>query len=313
MNPRLILGGLKSYLPLPESSYKGTGGTTTGAYCYSVWMRHLSVIGRHVPAFRPSVVAELGPGDSIGLGLAALLGGADRYYGLDVVEHASVDTNERVLDELIDLFRARAPIPDEKAFPRLLPRLPSYEYPAPLLDEATLNERLSRAYIDTLRAGIRDMKNPASPVHYSSPWSAASVPANSADFVMSQGALQDMDHLPSRDDLHSNMETMSGWLKKGGVMSHHIELSCPGGDEWNHHWAYGPFAWKLIRGNRPYYKNRVPMSEYLRLFDSIGCTVVGVAPTTATGLKREQLAEGFRDLPDDDLNTRAVLVVAVKR
>ena len=61
---------------------------------------------------------------------------------------------------------------------------------------------------------------------------------------------------------------MAGWLRPGGVMSHQIDFSCPGGVPWNHHWAYGPFAWKLIRGNRPYYVNRVPLSEYLRLLDA---------------------------------------------
>ena len=93
MNPRLILGGLKSYLPVRPSAYTGTGGTTTGAYCYSVLMRHRSIIDRHVRPFHPKVVVELGPVDSIGLGLAMLLAGAHTYYGLDVLPHATAETN----------------------------------------------------------------------------------------------------------------------------------------------------------------------------------------------------------------------------
>jgi hypothetical protein len=106
---------------------------------------------------------------------------------------------------------------------------------------------------------------------------------------------------------------MAGWLKPGGVMSHQIELSCQGGTPWNHHWAYGSFTWKLIRGKRPYFKNRVPLSEYLRLFDAVGCNVVGVEPVIAEGLRRDKLALPFRDLPDADLKTRAAFIVAVKR
>lgn len=312
MNPRLILGGLKSYLPIRPAAYTGTGGTTTGDYCYSVWMRHRTIMQRHVPGFRPEIVAELGPGDSIGLGLAALLSGATSYYGLDVLEHASRATNERVLDELLPRFRERSAIPDEQRFPRLLPRLPSYAYPPGVLDESTLDARLADGYVSQLRTALREM-GPGSPIHYLCPWSASSVPPRSANLVISQGALQDMDHLAGRDDLHANIQAMAGWLKPLGVMSHHIELSCPGGEEWNHHWAYGTFAWKLIRGKRPYYKNRVPLSEYLRLFDAAGCKVVGVERTVAEGLRRDQLAPPFRHLPETDLETRAVLVVAVKR
>ena len=313
MNPRIILGGLKSYLlPVRLSTYTGTGGTTTGAYCYSVWMRHLSIIDRYVHPFRPGVVVELGPGDSIGLGLAALLTGAESYHGLDVLEHASVQTNERVFDELIELFRRRAPIPDEGAFPQLLPHLPSYSYPTRLLDEATLSERLSESYVSRLRAAIRN-PGAGSSIHYSCPWSAQSVASRSADLVISQAALQEMDHVPSRDDLRNNMEAIASYLKPGGVMSHQIDFSGPGGAEWNHHWTYGSFSWKLIRGKRPYYVNRAPLSEYLRLFDLVGCNVVGVDLAAREGLSRDRLASPFKNLPDADLRTRAALVVAVKR
>ena len=313
MNPRLILGGLKSYLPARLSAYTGTGGTTTGAYCHSVFMRHMSIIGRHVRPFRPDVVVELGPGDSIGLGLAALLAGARTYHGLDVLEHASVQTNERVLGELVELFRSRAPLADESVFPRLLPPLPDYRYPTGLLDEKVLEERLSESSVRRLQEALKDMRAKGSPIHYSCPWTARSVEPRSADLVISQVALQDMDHIPSRDDLRDNIETMAGWLKPGGVMSHQIDFSCPGGTPWNHHWAYGSLSWKLVRGKRPYFKNRVPLSEYLRLFDAAGCNVVGVEPTFADGLPRGQLAAPFRNLPEDDLRTRAALVVAVKR
>lgn len=311
MNLRLLLGGLKSYLPARMSAYTGTGGTTTGAYCYSVWMRHLSIITRHVPGFRPHVVVEPGPGDSIGLGLAALLSGARTYHGLDVLEHASLDTNNRVLEELLQLFRARAALPDERAFPKLLPRLASYAYPAHLLDERVLEERLAEPFVSRLRAAIGG----ADPtlIHYACPWSPQSVAQDSANLVISQVALQDMDHVPERDDLHENLRVMASWLKPGGVMSHQIDFSCPGGDVWNHHWAYSSLSWKIIRGQRPYYVNRAPLSEYVRLFAAVGCEVVGVEPSAATGMPRDKLAAPFRQLPEADLHAKAALVVAVKR
>lgn len=313
MNTRLVLGGLKSYLPVQFSGYKGTGGTVTGSYCYSVWMRHLAIINRHVKPFHPSVVVELGPGDSIGLGLAALLGGADLYIGLDVLEHASTEVNLRVLDELVELFRKRAPIPDASAFPRLLPPLTDYSYPAALLDDAKLSAHLSDAYVKGLRAAIMTPGDAESPVQYRCPWTETTVAAGSADLVISQVTLQDMDHVPSRDDLRANLKAMTRWLKPGGVMSHQVDFSCPGGNQWNHHWAFGQLTWKLIRGNRPYYVNRAPLSEYLSLFKEAGLDVVGVEPVLKDGLTRNEVAPEFKTLPDSDFKTSAALLVAVKR
>ncbi len=80
MRIRPILGGIKSYIPWLSSvkwlsSSRGTGGTISARYCYSVWLRHLCVARDYGLPTQPSVIAELGPGDSIGSGLAGLLTG----------------------------------------------------------------------------------------------------------------------------------------------------------------------------------------------------------------------------------------------
>jgi hypothetical protein len=73
----------------------GTGGTNSGRYCYSVWLRHLAHAANNGLQTCPRVVAELGPGDSLGTGIAALLSGAEQYVALDVVPHANVERNLR--------------------------------------------------------------------------------------------------------------------------------------------------------------------------------------------------------------------------
>ncbi|MFH1935278.1 MAG: hypothetical protein ABIN18_27370 [Pseudomonadota bacterium] len=55
----------------------------------------------------PKIVGELGPGDSIVIGLAALLSGTEMYYGMDVVEHASLQQHIKMLDELVNLEEER--------------------------------------------------------------------------------------------------------------------------------------------------------------------------------------------------------------
>jgi hypothetical protein len=232
---------------------------------------------------------------------------------LDVLEHATTDTNLRVLDELIELFRRRAPIPAEESFPLLYPRLESYEFPHALIDEKLLDERLSSCYLDSLRKSIREPNQLDGPIRYRCPWNAGSVPASGADLVFSQVALQDMDNTQRRDDLATNIHLLSGWLRPGGVMSHQIDFSCPGGTPWNHHWAYSDQAWKLIRGRRPYYVNRATLSDYVRLFESSGCDVVGVERRSLAGLGRGALQPRFAQLPEVDLETPDACVIAIKR
>jgi hypothetical protein len=313
MNPRLLLGGLKSYLPIRPSNYKGTGGTTTGQYCYSVWLRHLSLIARHTGLLRPRVLVEIGPGDTIGLGLAALLSGTERYIGLDVLEHASVAANTRVLDELVELYRTRAPIPGDRDFPRLYPKLSSYAFPASLIDEGILIERTSDAYVDQLRSLLTRLSHGGEQIEYICPWTAPSVAVESADLVISQVALESMDSTERKQDLRRNLAAMAKWLRPGGVMSHQVDFSCPGGVEWNHHWSYGDLSWAIVRGKRPYYANRAPLSEYLRLCEEVGCRVVGVERVLRDGIPRNRMAARFRDLPEEDLHTSAALIIAVKQ
>src|SRR5687767_9389956 len=66
----------------------GTGGSDSARYCYSVWLRHLSILSAADFCISGARIGELGPGDSIGTGLAALLSGARAYVGLDIFPFA---------------------------------------------------------------------------------------------------------------------------------------------------------------------------------------------------------------------------------
>ena len=49
----------------------------------------------------PAIIAELGPGNSLGVGLAGLISGAEKYYGLDVVEYCSSAETLGLFDEIV--------------------------------------------------------------------------------------------------------------------------------------------------------------------------------------------------------------------
>ena len=80
--PHMIKGAL-TWLP-PFNAWRlrrASAGGSSPRYCYSVWLRHLVLLSNYDFKVNNSRVGEFGPGDSIGIGLAALLSGAAQYIG----------------------------------------------------------------------------------------------------------------------------------------------------------------------------------------------------------------------------------------
>jgi len=256
-------------------------------------------------------MVELGPGDSLGIGLAALLSGVERYIALDVIQYASDAQNLRIFEELIALFKDRAPIPDEAEFPLVRPLLPSYAFPADLLTSARLDVALHPARLELVRRGIT---NPAprprggGPVCYIAPWRPGVIESGAVDLVLSQTVLE---YPPDLEGMYSEM---CRWLEPGGIMSHEIDFKSIGMTvEWNGQWSCSDTLWRLAAGRRRHRLNREPHSTHVALMQRMNCRVVCDERTVQpSAITRAQLAPRFRHLTDEDLTTSSALIQAVK-
>ncbi len=307
---RALVVGLSSYLPpLYKRLMGGTGGSDSSRYCYSTWMRHMVMAHKHGLPTDPKVIAELGPGDSIGLGLMALLTGTEFYYAFDVVTFANLDRNLKIFEELIELFRKREPVPDEKEFPHVRPRLDSYIFPREIFPDSRLEAALQPARLERIRASIRNNNDPQSVIKYMVPWYDAEIlQSESVDFIFSQAVLEHV------DQLRGAYKSMHSWLKPEGFMSHQIDFkSHKTSDAWNGHWAYSDFHWRLIRGRQAFLLNRQPYATHLKMLREEGFTMIGDAKdSTPSGIPRGKLAPRFKSISEDDLNTSAAFVLARK-
>jgi SAM-dependent methyltransferase len=280
-------------------------------YCYAVWLRHLSMLRRSGLPTSFDTMAELGPGDSLGIGLASLLSGVRRYIALDATRYAGARLNLLVFEELISLFRDRTPIPDETEYPLIRPRLQSYEFPADILTPARLDSSLRPERLNWIRESIR---NPATmpagdhPVCYIVPWQPGIIESGTVDLVLSQTVLE---YPP---DLAGVYSEMCRWLKPGGVMSHEIDFKSFGiTPHWNGQWACSDALWQLAAGRRRNRLNREPHSAHLALIRKEGCRLVCDERTVQPcGITRAQLASRFRCLTNDDLLTSSALLQAIK-
>lgn len=308
---RSIVKGAATRLPfLSGLANSSTGGTVSARYCYSVWMRHLCAVTGTLGVVRPRCVAELGPGDSIGIGLVAMLCGADRYFALDRKAFATSDTNLAVLDELVELLSSRTPIPDDTEFPGVFPKLSNYAFPAAVLAEAWLAHCLAPERLASIRRVVAGVARGDETVdlRYFAPWDDhEAVLPESVDWVFSQAVLEHV------DNVRGAYASLMKLLNPGGVMSHTIDYTCHGlTQDWNGHWTVGAGMWRIIRGKRSYLINRLPHSAHMQMIRACGFRTVKEIRIRGKALDRTTCAPHFRQLTDDDLSTASAFIVALK-
>jgi hypothetical protein len=309
----LIIKGLASYVPGIYSLFRksGTGGTNSADYCYELWLKHLTMLSNNGLKEIPEAIAELGPGDSIGLGLAALLSGANKYYALDVVKYVNTERNVLIFDELVDFFRNRKGRP-AKGWPDYDHYLDANLFPSSILTEKALNRSLTKERIETIRKALLTggMGNEEISIRYISPWNDPDIIAKeSVDVIVSHSVLEHV------QDLENTYKAFSLWLKPNGFMSHQMDFTSHGmSEEWNGHWSYSQLAWKILAGRRPNMINRQPCSEHIRHINRNKFQIVCLLKNyKGGGIVRSQLVPKWKNLSEDDFRCSGLFVQGQKK
>jgi hypothetical protein len=310
LNLRPLVKGALTFIPgmtrvLPE----GPGRIHSARYCYGVWLKHLVMLWESGMRAIPNTLAELGPGRSLGTGLAAMLCGVDHYYALDVMKHSSIESNLRIFDELVALFRSRAARP-VKGWPDYDRYLDADLFPSHILTEDLLKTSLAPERIARIRNAVA---NPGSPspgitIRYMVPWSDESViRKESVDLIISHVVLTEV------ADPKGTYRALHSWLKPGALMSHQIGFPFHVfTGHWNGYWAFPEPLWKIFKGKRPFVMNRLPCSVHLDLLEKQGFELTCKLKQYKTGIRRSQLASQWKSLSDDDLYCSGLFVQARK-
>ena len=310
-----LLKGTLTFVPglAPVLDRHGAGGPSSASYCYGVWLKHLTLLW--ASGFRgvPGTVAELGPGDTLGIGLAAVLSGTNRYYALDVVAHSGPDSTLPVFDDLVEMFRDRAPRP-EKSWPDYDAHLDGSLFPRHILTDDHLDRCLAPSRIAEIREAI--INSPSSgkkgdiAVRYVTPWSDSSaIMVESVDLAISHSVLEHV------NDLDATYTALRSWLKPGAYMSHQIDYTGHGiSKHWNGYRACPEWMWRLLRGRRHYLINREPHSEHMRRMRALGFDVRCELMNSQShdGIVRSALVPRWAGLSDEDLTCSSAFVIAVR-
>lgn len=310
-----VVAGLLTYVPPLQKLIhrKGTGGTNSASYCYGVWMKHLVMLWEQGMRTIPDTVAELGPGDSLGIGFAALLSGVRQCTALDVEKYGNVpEVNLAIFDELVKLFQTRASRPT-KGWPDFDEYLDERLFPSHILTPEVLAVSLAPERIAMLRSVIEKLgtepDNEASPIRYMVPWTDISVMVEgSIDVLLSQSVLEHV------SDLETTYKAFRTWVKPGGYLTHQVDFSSHSiASYWNGHWAYPEFLWKIMLGRRGYLLNREPASTHIRLAKKNGFEIIKQMQFKRDdGLKKSQLASVAAGFSEDDVTTASMFFQARK-
>lgn len=252
-----------------RASKLGSGGTYSSRYCYSVWMRHIVLAKKSNLNYYPEVVAELGPGDSLGVGMMSLLLGSNKYIACDVVEFSNTKKNLIILDELLVLLRNREPIPNDNEFPRVIPRIDNYSFPFDIYSDEYLDLNLSESRVKKIKNALLSQNEM---IEYNHSWFFdLKAYRNTIDMVISQAVLEHV------DELESVYTAQKNWLNRNGFISHAIDFKSHGySSNWDGHWKISKWRWFLLRGNRPYMINREPLSRHLNILKNCGFNLVKI-------------------------------------
>ena len=308
-----MVKGMLTWVPGVQRAFfdpSAAGGTGSAAYCYGVWMKHLVLLWNEGMREMPRTVLELGPGASIGTGVATLLSGAERYVAIDAVAHMRPEANVAVLHELVRRFRTRAPRPSA-GYPPFDHLLDERLFPGAILDDARLARALAPDRLARIDHAVRAaaLGHPDPMIEYHTWSTLRPVGDGEVDLLFSHVVMNQV------DDLEGVYARCGRWVRPGGWMSHQIDCTSLGtADEWNGHRAYSELAWKIIAGRRPYFVNREPLATHLALIEANGFDVVKVIRGYEQGgISRSQLAPRWRGISDDDLATQTGFVIARKR
>lgn len=273
---------------------------------FGIWLKHLSAAHANGLVCVPASVVEVGPGLSLGAGMAALICGAERYLALDVLPFVPMDTVVPMFDQLVEMFHARVTLNpqgfpyhrgalDASGWPTILPR----EYLEPLLDARRIAElrRDIQAFVDT---GFSER------IAYLAPWSMDAITPRSAEFVFSHTVLQHVNSVPEV------WQQIGAMLRPGGMTTHQIHFYNHGTSAvWNGHWAYPEWLWRVALGRKEFLINREPMSSHLDAARGAGLDIVQTSMLREdVGVPRAHLAPRWRHLSNADLTTRHAFLIA---
>jgi len=253
---KAVVKGLSTYIPGYEKlqylkKKKSRHSTSNAMFCYTFWLGLLRYLHSNQAKVALDVVGELGTAGSLGLGLCALLTGAKKYYALEIETLYDVQRNLALLDELIDLFKANAPLSTD--YSQINLPITDYTFPTQHIKPKYLDEE----YVKCLRNELQRLPcGKTEHIFINNYWNKLASPQ--FGFIFSRAV---MEHVKMPVSVYRGIYSI---LLPDAYMLHDIELHSHGVTKHiNGHLQIPKLLWKIIEGKRKYYLNRFTSDDHL--------------------------------------------------
>ena len=268
-----------SRLPVPYRVWRRLGVFRHGdmacpEHAIETFRRYLDIGRRHAEIEEGFVSLELGPGDSLLGGVAALAAGASRAWLVDAGKYAEWDMEAAA--RVVELARERFGWKASKYLPE---------------GRSALEERV-RARLGYLTDGVASMRK---------------IPTGSVDFFWSNVVLE---HVPLRD-LNALFAELRRVAKDDAVGVHGVDFRDHlGGGLNNLRFSERVWEGRLMSGSG-FYTNRVRMGEMQERMEKAGfsVTVHSQERWEALPLPQEAMAEPYRSMSEEDLRVAEAVFV----
>lgn len=275
INNKKKIRAIISYIPLIKNILRKSGTSPLrGSYYYDIYKLHKERLVQSAFKFPGNFIGEIGPGDTLGVGICAILDGFKQYFALDIIHHSNSVKNIEALNEIIKLFPTS--IEQSKLLKNELERLED-------------NNSIFKYYV---------------------PWNDESIIAeNSLDLIISNAVLE---HVPSIDNIYKIMFKWikpGGYMSHIIDYGAH-EFS----DNWQEHLYLNETYWKFLLHGRLYPINRLPHSMHVKRICEAGFELVLDLRIKDRRIDRKKIDNSIKALfNDDDLNTRSGHIIAKKK
>lgn len=274
VNPKKIARSAVSYMPIFKHVLKKTGTSPVqGVYYSDIYSSHKKKLSEYGFVFPSKIIAEIGPGDSFGVGMCAILDGFEKYYALDVISHTNISKNLKVLDDI------KANYTNKEEIIKIL----QYDINNPNHLESHIQSHVS--------------------------WFKKElIIKNSVNLIISNAVLE---HIINVSDAYQAMfEWLQPGGYCSHVIDYGAhEFS----NTWYKHLYYHDFLWKFLMHGRMYPINRLPHSFHLKEIEKAGFQIIYQSINNNSKADIKKINKNIKSLfNDDDLGISSAFIIAKK-